>query len=53
MALYRYVADRDELVAHVVDHAFATVALPPHPDRAEDRAPWLRAMAHETRHARA
>jgi AcrR family transcriptional regulator len=51
MALYRYVADRDELVAHVVDHTLAAVVLPPHPDRPEDRASWLREMAARTRRA--
>lgn len=45
MALYRHVADRDELVARSIDHVVSKIELPPHPTRARDRGPWLTDMA--------
>lgn len=45
MALYRHVADRDELVARTVDRILGMAELPPHPRRAGERGPWLTAMA--------
>lgn len=49
MGLYRYVADRDELVDRAVDRILGGVELPPHPRRATDRRAWLTAMAAEVR----
>lgn len=51
MALYRHVADRDELVGMVVDRTLAGVELPPVPPGAEPEqvAEWLRAMCRAVR----
>lgn len=49
MALYRHVADRDELIARSVDHVVGQFELPPHPRRARDRGPWLIEMATSAR----
>lgn len=53
MALYRHVADREELLDQVADRALADVELRPHPKPRQARA-WLVHMATEVRgHLRA
>jgi AcrR family transcriptional regulator len=45
MALYRHVADRDELVARTVDQTLADIELLPHPTTPDETRKWLLHMA--------